>query len=139
MTWHGILFQSAHHFWENLRRFAFYNRTIFEVFFVFLYAFEQFLLIWLTFQSHSITELSYIVSIFAIIVLTTFSLHKILMESRIKYLEEEIHNLHQEKLELEIRMKSFQKVSNNLIDALSKDLNTYTSSNNNHDKKRLVK
>ena len=46
VSWHGISFRYIERFWANLRKFAYYNRTIFEIGFVFLYSFEQILLVW---------------------------------------------------------------------------------------------
>jgi len=103
MGWHGKVFRSFEEFWTNLRRFCSYNRTIFEIIFIFLYAAEQGMLIIFTYNARSIQELSAIVSIFAIIVLTTFSLHKVLMESRIKDLERRINDMHEEKARLEVK------------------------------------
>lgn len=85
VTWHGIIFVGMGKFWENLRRFAYYNRTVFEIMFIFLYALEQFGLVWFAFNIENLQLLGFIVSIFALIVLTTFSLHKLVMESRINF------------------------------------------------------
>ena len=101
MTWHGLLFKELEIAWRNLRKFSFNNRTIFEIFFIIIYTLEQGLLIYLSFNAKDNTELTLIVSIFAIIVLTTFALHKILMESRIKMLEKELNLLREEKQSLE--------------------------------------
>src|SRR3989338_11458723 len=75
-------------FWKGLRSFAFSNRTIFEFIFLLIYTFEQMLLILFTSTVTKPEELSLIISLFAVIVLTTFSLHKMVMDSRIRILEE---------------------------------------------------
>lgn len=77
--------------WKDIRLFAFRNRTIFEAFFIILYAFEQAALIWLTYIDPQ--DIGLIISVFALAVLTTFSLHKLVMESRIKWLETEVSGL----------------------------------------------
>ncbi len=100
-SWHGTLLFGFEQFWKNLRLFAFQNRTVFELLFVFLYAFEQVLLIGLSYLARDLMQLGYIVSFFAVIVLTTFAVHKILMDSRIKMLEDQIKGLQQDKFVLE--------------------------------------
>ncbi|MBI2102997.1 hypothetical protein HYT55_04110 [Candidatus Woesearchaeota archaeon] len=108
-SWHGIILLGFEHFWSNLRIFAFQNRTVFELLFVFLYAFEQVLLIGLSYLAKDLMQLGYIVSFFAIIVLTTFAVHKILMDSRIKMLEEQIKGLQQDKFVLELSIRTIKQ------------------------------
>jgi len=77
--------------WNQIRLFAFNNRTIFELLFLFLYTAEQLILVWLVSRWNlQGQELLNWVSYFALIVLFTFGLHKLIMESRIKILEREI-------------------------------------------------
>ena len=77
--------------WNKIRLFAFNNRTIFELLFLFLYTVEQLILVWLVSRWNlQGQELLNWVSYFALIVLFTFGLHKLIMESRIKILEKEI-------------------------------------------------
>ncbi len=127
-SWHGILFNSGDKFWSNLRRFAYHNRTLLEVLFIGIYALEQASLIWFTYKAGSLEELSYVISVFAIIVLTTFSLHKLLMESRIKCLEREVNELQQNKSELGYKVKVAQKDYQELYEVIqekhSKNLNS---------------
>lgn len=80
--------------WNQTRLFAFNNRTIFELIFLSLYTAEQLVLIWIVSSrdlqgQHLLNWVSY----FALIVLFTFGLHKLIMESRIKMLEQEITGL----------------------------------------------
>lgn len=77
--------------WKDIRVFAFRNRTIFEALFILLYALEQVALVLLTYADPY--DIGLIVSVFALAVLTTFSLHKLVMESRIKWLEAEVSGL----------------------------------------------
>jgi len=102
----------------NVRRFAFYNSTFFEIIFIFLYAMEQVLLIWFTFKSKNINDLGFVVSIFAVIVLTTFALHKLLMVSRIKILEDEVKKLQLKKFHLESFVQEIKKECMELIQQL---------------------
>lgn len=101
VSWHGLFFKEVEKFWKNLRQFAFYNRGLFEILFILLYTIEQATLIWLTYAINNVTQLALVISIFALIVITTFSVHKHLMDSRIKLLEDEINSLQQEKKELD--------------------------------------
>lgn len=74
-----------------MRLFAFNNRSIFELLFLLLYIAEQLILVWLVSRWNlQGQELLNWVSYFALIVLFTFGLHKLIMESRIKILEREI-------------------------------------------------
>ena len=135
-SWHGTLLQGVDLFWSNLRRFSYHNRTALEVAFIFLYAIEQLLLIGFTFTASSIMELGFIVSVFAIIVLTTFSLHKLVMESRIKLLEQEVSGLQQEKFAFESSFNEAKRGYSKVFEkTMSKSLNTQDYSNS----KREVK
>tara|TARA_Y100000310_G_scaffold332023_2_gene406758 strand:- start:748 stop:1173 length:426 start_codon:yes stop_codon:yes gene_type:complete len=126
-SWHGCLFGTIEIFWLNLRRFCYQNRTIFEIIFIILYAIEQVGLIWFTFNTKNLEELALIVSIFAIIVLTTSALHKLVMESRIKLLERDLHEVLYDKLALESNTRYILKRHDEIVEAynelVSKDLN----------------
>jgi len=106
---HGVVFDYIDHFWNNLRKFTCRNRTVLEVFFIMLYTVEQTLLIWLTYDVKDPIKLSLIISIFATIVLTTFSLHKLVMESRIKVLETQLNETYEQKKALEDKTKKVMK------------------------------
>ena len=109
MTIHRILFQEASLFWSNVRTFAFEHRTVFEIGFMFLYTSEQAILIGLTYFTESLRELNVIISLFSLIVLATFELHKRLMESRIRILESKLDALQHEKDNLQLETKSLQE------------------------------
>ena len=79
--------------WAELRLFAFYHRSIFEIMFLILYTLEQAALIFFVTENGINLE---IVSYFALLVLLTFGLHKIMMESRLKIFEDEIIGLKNE-------------------------------------------
>jgi hypothetical protein len=90
----GIILQGIGEFWKELRQFAYEYRTIFEIAFILIYAIEQIGLILLIEMHPELRTI--IISLFAVIVLTTFSLHKQMMESRIKILESELGELQNE-------------------------------------------
>ncbi len=75
-------------------------------------------------MAKSVRELGFVVSIFAIIVLTTFSLHKLVMESRITLLEQEVNELQKEKLSIENLAYKVKSRYYELVGNLSEDLNT---------------
>ena len=122
ISWHGLLFASLEKFWENLRLFSYRSRTILEIFFIFLYASEQVLLLLFTFTLTSPQELNFIISFFALLVLTTFSLHKLVMESRIKTLEKEVATLQQNKIVLETSANQTIKKTNLLLETLQTEI-----------------
>jgi len=72
-----------------VRKFAFYNKTLIEVGFLLIYMIEQILLVYFSTQENSMQSVSY----FAVIVLTTFGIHKVFMESRMKIMEQKITSL----------------------------------------------
>tara|TARA_Y100000310_G_scaffold345753_1_gene469287 strand:- start:5756 stop:6148 length:393 start_codon:yes stop_codon:yes gene_type:complete len=127
VSWHGILFHQLEKFisnfeqlWNRVRRLAYSNRTIFETIFIFLYSIEQIFLVWFAFKIKNIVELGLIVSIFAIIVLTTFAMHKLVMESRIKMLEKEIEEVTVKKDIIEGNTKIIFDKYKELIDSTKK-------------------
>ena len=125
LSWHGYLFRGVEYFWCNLRRFCFNNRTIFEILFILLYALEQILLILFIFYIEDNQRLlSLVVSLFGILVLTTFALHKVLMESRIKTLEQDLTDVQEEKIALELKTKEiinkYNEVTENINEHITK-------------------
>ena len=130
VSWHGFCFQTFDRFRVNLGRFAYIRNIVFEVIFTFLYAFEQILLILFTYTSKNVEELGFVISSFAIIVLTTFALQKLVMESRIRTLETELTWLHQEKGSLQTRHADLQNGYNTLIEFTSKYLYNRTTTQN---------
>lgn len=84
----GIVCQELEKTWKNIRLFAFNNRTIFEILFILLYALLQIALIFFV-EVYPI-KITFILSVFAILVLSLFALHKLLMESRIRLLENRV-------------------------------------------------
>lgn len=130
-SWHGILLREIQYFWQNIRIFCYINRTILELFFIFAYTIEQFFLIQLTYNLKDIEQLNYIIAIFALIVLTTFAIHKLLMESRIKYLEQQVKELQEEKFIFGEKVKFISQKYQELFEKKEKQyLNTNISYNN---------
>ncbi|MBI2574542.1 hypothetical protein HYV82_01530 [Candidatus Woesearchaeota archaeon] len=105
MKWHGRLFLNLEHFWRNLRRFAFNNRSVFELGFILIYSLEQLGLVWFGARAANTQELLFTISIFILMFFTTFAVHKIVMESRIKLLEEELTGIVNDKLKLELKFR----------------------------------
>lgn len=93
MLWKDV-FYVIDTFWKDLRKFSFNNKTLFEVLFLFLYFIEQFFLVFLVSRGLATKE---IISYFALIVIFTFSLHKVVLESRAKILENIVNELKVEK------------------------------------------
>jgi len=121
----GVVFKCLDYFWHNVRVFAFRNRTIFEICFILIYSLEQIILIWMSFNAKTSEKLNYIISMFAVIVLLTFAIHKSLMDSRIKVLEVEIAKLNEEKIILESFAKEINSKYSELSNhSLSLSLNT---------------
>jgi len=96
----GRIFNNIDQGWCNLRTFCFRNRSIIEIVFLILYSIEQGSLLILMSETNDTTKINNIVSIFAIIVLTTFGLHKLVMDSRIKWQDRTIQELKDEKKQL---------------------------------------
>jgi len=134
ISWHGLIFKGLDSFWKNIRAFAFENRTMFELFFIALYSVEQFLLILFSYKAKDLQEQGFIISIFAIIVLATFAVHKLLMESRIKFLENKATEAESNKIALEEKnlnlMHSYQYLLQRFETYISKGLNPRVNSKN---------
>ncbi|MDP3990043.1 MAG: hypothetical protein Q8Q01_02450 [archaeon] len=128
ISWHGTLFNELQYFWKNLRNFAFYNRSLFEILFIVIYTAEQAVLIWFTYIINNVTQLAFVVSIFALIVITTFSVHKQLMNSRIKLLEDEVINLRSDKEALDSSLKQAKKEFTRTMVSISEHLNNTDAS-----------
>jgi len=124
-SWHGLLLAEIERFWKNIRFFSYHNRTILEIIFILLYTAEQAALLWFTFHVHDARLLSFIVSIFALAVLATFAFHKLLMESRIRILEEDMHSLWSYKAALERHNRMMTKKYHEMITSTPKPQNLY--------------
>tara|TARA_B100000315_G_scaffold257467_1_gene306472 strand:+ start:219 stop:557 length:339 start_codon:yes stop_codon:yes gene_type:complete len=83
---------------EILRKFSYENKTIVETFFIILYSGLQIYLVVLAylFPKH----ITLFVAIFAILILTIFALHKIVMESRIRILENGLRDMISERFNI---------------------------------------
>ena len=122
-------FNNVHNSLTNLRRFSYFNKTFFEFIFILIYAIEQIILILLTFRIKNLIDLTLIVSLFAVIFLTTFAIHKLIMDSRSKILEKKVNTLQKENFEINLRMKTLSLEHFGVIGRLeSKDLNSRKNS-----------
>lgn len=95
--------------WKQLREFSYENRSFVETGFLLLYSIEQVVLVVLSYVIKNILNLSMAISIVTILVLTTFSLHKLAMESRIRILEDKVKSIHLEKTVLEGKYGMMQR------------------------------
>jgi len=115
-TVHGLIFREIDMFWHNVRYFFRNNKTLFDIFFLLLYTFEQLLLFFLILVYPSFAAL--ISGLFAIIVISTISFEKICMESRYTWLKEKLQEQEIEKemlmKEYIIRIKNFERIQEKL-------------------------
>jgi|TARA_B100001971_G_C17692051_1_gene287537 cell division protein FtsL len=90
----GTILRSLSGNWNEFRLFAFHTRTFLEVLFLLIYTLEQAILIyWGATAQLTLPKVSY----FVLVVLFTFAIHKIVMESRMKILDQKVTNLKKEK------------------------------------------
>jgi hypothetical protein len=119
-SYFGSILERLDRCWSNIRTFAYRNRTVFEIFFIFLYSLEQVALIMLSFFMTQYITL--IVSLFAVVVLATFSFHKLIMESRIKILENNVSDLEVYNQQITDEAQKINERYNEVIDSY-KELN----------------
>ncbi len=102
----GYLFRACSKNWNELRLFAFHTRTFFEISFIIIYTLEQALLVyWGASKQLSLPKVSY----FVLLVLFTFAIHKIVMESRMRMLDDKVAELRKDKKMLETQMSDLEK------------------------------
>lgn len=78
--------------WEEFRDFSFKYKTLIEVLFILIYTAEQAFLIWVVALMELTQEFRLdVISYFTLVVLLTFSLHKLVIESRARIFEEKLH------------------------------------------------
>ncbi len=116
------IFYSADRFWEKVRQFFYRNRTIAEMVFILVYAMEQVALVYFAFIMGSREQLSVIVSLFSILVLTTFSMHKLVMESRIRLLEDSLQEVMNDKSTLERKNMDILRGYEEIVKAFQKKM-----------------
>jgi len=89
-----------------LRDFTRRNSGVFTVFFMFLFFMEQILLIVIVFYFFDVALLvQLLISIFALIVITTASLEKFILEKKYQYLVKEVNIVTYENQEMLLEMK----------------------------------
>ena len=108
-------------FMNNFRKFCFLNNSFLEFMFIIIYTLEQACLIFITFYyKHNVERLTFLVSFFALFVLSTFSVHKLVMQSRIKYLENQIQDYIKQNEEIVQKSEFMAKTHIETIEFLKK-------------------
>jgi len=98
------------YFCSNLRVLAFNHNSVFEFLFLFIYTLEQILLVFFTYLfANSSQILVFSISIMAVLILSTFALHKMTIHSRMKLLEKQLADAMNDKYAMEKRVKESQE------------------------------
>ena len=119
ITLFGWLCLRLDYFWSNLRTIAFHHSSIFEVIFLIIYTLEQVLLVFFTYIFvNSSQELVFSISLMAVFILSTFALHKMTMNSRMKTLEKQLADAINEKYAMQNRAKDTYERSQQVISKL---------------------
>jgi len=79
-SWNGKIFYISDRFYKNLKTFYHHHYSLFDMFFLILYFLEQVVLIYSLFEFPNYT--TQIVSIFAIVIITTISIQKTILDSK---------------------------------------------------------
>ena len=90
-SFNGKTFYLLERFYQNLRKFYHKNYSLFEILFLLLYFLEQILLIYFLFKLPEYTL--EIVSIFAIVVITSISIQKTILDSKNNEIRDAYTNL----------------------------------------------
>ena len=117
---HGLFFAATERSWINLRVFCYRNHTIVEMFFILLYSLEQVGLVWFIYHLSDSGQLGFVVSLFVVIVLTTFGLHKLAIESRTNMLQRGLQEQLDEKMVMEAKTRQIIEKYDELADAYNK-------------------
>ncbi|MDP7115720.1 MAG: hypothetical protein QF632_00955 [Candidatus Woesearchaeota archaeon] len=110
--------------WKNFRIFAYRNRSAFELIFILIYTIEQVCLVLLTYYFPQFLFL--VISNYSILLLSTFAIHKIVMESRINILERNLNHIENKFQNLISWLKIVAQAKTNI--PISKILNTMKGS-----------
>lgn len=82
------IFYSLEKGWQNFRTFLHRNETIFDVIFILIYFLEQFALVCFTIKYRAdIQKMTYVVTFYSLILLTTVGIHRLFMESKNRYIK----------------------------------------------------
>lgn len=117
ITWHGKRFLAISRFWFNLRRFCFENDSLTEIIFSVVYALEQIGLIWSIFYVKTPEGRGFIISIYIVVILTTFALQKVAMQSRINVQEEKIQELNKYVYHMTLEAEKMQERHETVVNA----------------------
>jgi hypothetical protein len=82
----------------------------------FLYSIEQIFLISLTILCKSNSSFNLVISIYVVVVLTTFSLQKLVMQSKIRVLEDKINLIQSDSVSKKIKFKLMLDKYNELLE-----------------------
>ena len=90
----GKICYSIDRAWQNFRGLFHGNDSLFELLFLLLYFFEQFGFVYATILFRdNLDYLPYIVAFFALVLVTTVGTHRLLMESKNRFVREEYNKL----------------------------------------------
>ena len=121
----GQIFNSLETIWQNFRTFLHRNETVFDVIFLLVYFFEQFALVYFTIKYRTdIQKMSYAVTFYSLIILTTVGIHRLFMESKNRYIKERHIGLTLDYHSLQIEYNSLlneYKEQSSLIKGLAND------------------
>lgn len=85
----GKIFYLLEKIWQNFRIFFHNNDSLFELIFLLIYFLEQLGLVYfIMLFKEDMVKLPYIVTFFALILLTTVGVHRLIMESKNRFIKE---------------------------------------------------
>jgi len=90
----GLICKSIEKGWQNIRVLFHRNDSLFDILFLLVYFIEQLGLVYFTMEfRNDMYHLPYVISFFALVLLTTVGIHRLFMESRNKFVREQHNNL----------------------------------------------
>src|SRR3989344_4179691 len=107
--------------WNSLRDFCLGYRSLVEFAFICRYAVEQLILLALSYRANTAPQIAFIVSVFAVVILTTFAVHKLVMESRIRNLEEQLTHIQMKYRGIGESWQAVSSEHDELIDKITKE------------------
>lgn len=120
LTFHKDIFKFTALFWSRLRNLFYYNKTLFDIFFLMVYFIEQATLLY--FISENPKSAHIFAGIFALIFMTTISFEKIAMESRYRFFKEHASKVEIERDETARQFTNIIEVNKTLQQALEKQI-----------------
>lgn len=139
----GLICEHVELFWQNFRRLFHRNDSLFDIFFLLLYFFEQLGLVYFTIRFRKNVEiLPYVISFFALFLLTTVGIHRLFMESKNRYIREQHSKLMINFYKLETSYKLIDreyKEQNKLMEEMFKDNKLFYRENERLKKQQNLK